>query len=79
MNSQEKSGTSRLAVKSLGRVWDQQYSCEVSMKSLGTSSIAVKSLGKVKDQQSSCEVSWKSLGTSRIAVQFHRIVWVPAG
>ena len=56
-------------MKSLERVWDQQCSCEVSMKSLGTRKIAVKSLGRVKDQQYSCEVSWKGLWTSRIDVQ----------
>ena len=61
-------------MKSQERVWDQQCSCEVSMKSLGTSKIAVKSLGRVKDQQYSCEVSWESLGTSRIGVQIPRRV-----
>ena len=40
-------GTSRVAVKSLGRVWDEQDSCEVSRTSLDTSRIAVKSLGRV--------------------------------
>ena len=32
----------RIAVKSLGRVFEQQYSSEASRKSLGTSRIAVQ-------------------------------------
>ena len=40
-------GIIRIAVKSLGRVWDEQDSCEVSMNSLDTNNIAVKSLGRV--------------------------------
>ena len=39
--------TSRIAVKSLGRVWDQKDSCSVSRTSLVTSSIAVKFQGRV--------------------------------
>ena len=67
-------------MKSLGRVKDQQYSCDFSWKSLGNSRIAVqfpglelycdfswKSLG---EQQDSCTVSRFSLGTSRIAVKY---------
>ena len=65
-------------MKPLGRVWDHQYSCEVSMNSLWTSGIAVKSLGRVNDQQYRCEVSWKSLGTSRMAVKSVGRVWGPA-
>ena len=63
-------------MNSLGRNWDRQYSCEVSMMSLGTSRIAVKSLGKVKDQQYSCETS---LETSRIARKSLGRVWGPTG
>ena len=37
-------GTAGIAVKSFERVWDQQYSCEVSRKSLGTNRIAVQFL-----------------------------------
>ena len=36
--------TSRVAVKSLGRVGDEQDSCEISRNSLDTSRIAVESL-----------------------------------
>ena len=53
-----------IAVKSLGRVWYQQCSSEISIKCLGTSRIAVKSS--------------KSLGTSRIAEEFPGRVWAPA-
>ena len=35
-------------MKSLGRVWNQQYSCEVSRKSLGTNRIAVQFHGRDK-------------------------------
>ena len=73
-------GTSRIAVKYLGRVCDQRGSCGVSRKSLG-------------DQQDSCEVSRKRhrtsriagmslgrvLGTSRIAVKSLGSVWGPTG
>ena len=45
-------------MKSLGRNWDRQYSCEVSMMSR----IAVKSLKESGDQNDCCEVSKKSLG-----------------
>ena len=58
--------TSRIAVKSLGGVWDQQNSHEISSKSLG-------------DQQDSCEVSRKSLETNRIALQSLGRVLGPAG
>ena len=34
-------------MKSIGRVWNQQFSCEVSRKRLGTNRIAVKSVGRV--------------------------------
>ena len=44
VRSLKESWTSSLAVKSLGRNRDRQYSCEVSMTSLGTNRIAVKSL-----------------------------------
>ena len=37
-------GTSRIAGKSLGRVWDQQESWEFSRTSMGTSRMAVESL-----------------------------------
>ena len=40
-------GNSRIAVKSIGRVWDQQYSCEVSRKKLWTKRIAVQFPGRV--------------------------------
>ena len=40
-------GTIRVYVKSLGRVWEEQDTCEVSRNSLDTSRIAVKSLGRV--------------------------------
>ena len=33
--------------ESIGRVWDQQYSCEVSRKRLGTNRIAVQFQGRV--------------------------------
>ena len=39
--------TSWISVKSLGRVGDQQDSCEVSRKSLDTRRIAAESLGRV--------------------------------
>ena len=38
--------TSRIAVKFLGRVCGQRFSCEVSRRSLGTSRMAVESLGR---------------------------------
>ena len=40
-------GNSRIAVKSLGWIWDQQFSCEVSRKSLRTSRLAVEIQGIV--------------------------------
>ena len=43
----ESGGTSRIAVKSLGRVWDQKDSCSVSRTSLVTSRIAEKFQGRV--------------------------------
>ena len=48
-------------MKSIGRVWDQQYNCEVSMKRLGTKRIAVHFPGSVLGQQHSCEASIMSL------------------
>ena len=59
-------GTSRMAVKSLGRLW-------------GTSRMAVKLLGMSTDQQDSRTVSRKGLGTSRIAIKSLGRVWGPAG
>ena len=49
-------------MKSIERVWDQQYSCEVSRKRLGTKRIAVQFPGSVLGQQHSCEASMMSLG-----------------
>ena len=45
--SRKSLGTSRIAVKSLGRGGDQQDGCEVSRTSLDTSRIVLKSLGRV--------------------------------
>ena len=90
--SRKRLDTSRIALESHRRVWDQQDSCEVSRKSLNTISIAVQSLGRVfgsagqmyslQDesgyQRDSCSVSRKSLGTSRIAAKSLGRVWGPA-
>ena len=51
-------------MKSLGRVWNQQCSCEVSRKSLGTNRIAVQFHGIVKGIDGSpsvfrCTSTWE--------------------
>ena len=66
-------------MKSLGRVLDQQLSCEVSRQSLGTNRIAIQFHGRVWGQLDRCTVSRTSVVTSRIALKSLWRDWGPAG
>ena len=64
--SSKSLNTSRIAWKSLGRVW-RPAGCLLCL------------LEKSGYQQGSCEFSWTIMGTSRIAVKSPGRVLIPAG
>ena len=66
-------------MKSLGRVWDKQLSCEVSRKSLGTNRIVDSFIGESGAKLDRCTVSRTGVVTSRVALKSLWRDWGPAG